>query len=217
MDELKEDFNDLNEMEQLLRDDNLDEFRMIELFYSTEMTEVCAFFGSNKCLAFLEEQGVEISPLINLYAILNNHTLCINIPHEDELAMCLKCMRIDRIKDVEKPDIKSAVKALMIAFNDCQSMNIDYPMLVFQMYPEDEWRKIIKGKALRELIQHNHPYILPDIRLKGKDLVIMLNENIEIPSHRLPHICITTDIKAWKEWYDKIVFVSSKRRRVRLS
>lgn len=219
MDRLILEFSELNEVEQLLANDDLNEFKKIDITYTQEMTELCAFFGSVKCLIFLEEQGVEITPLINLYAIMHGLYLPINIPHEDELLACLKYQRLDRIKEIEKPDIKHAVKALLYAFNECLMIDVDYPLLIYQLYDEDEWRKVIRGKALIEIVKHNHPIILPNVKLGSREFLAMLRDGNEIPDDRLPSVCIfdSGEVNLIKDWVNKVVCVPSKQGKVRLS
>jgi hypothetical protein len=166
---------ELNELEKIIKEDDVEALKRLEIILVEPMTEICAFFGASKCLLYMQEQGVEISHLINLYAIMNNHRLPINIPHDDELKMCLMYKRIDRLKEIDLPDIDIALNVMSYAVYYCSFRcdaiddDVDDPLadpikLIYDLYSPCEWEKVLKGKARYELLRYGRLDILEGIK-----------------------------------------------------
>jgi hypothetical protein len=169
---------ELTKLQLAFKNDDVQALVECDVIYMETMTETAAFFGANKCLLHMIEEGVEISPLINLYAIVNNHKLVVSIPHDDELKMCVICGRFDRLKDIELPDIDNALNVMSYALynysTQCSSIDEecssrDPIRMIYDLYPPEEWQKVIKGIAKYELVRYERFDILEGIPFTKKD------------------------------------------------
>jgi hypothetical protein len=197
-------FDNLNEVEELFANDDLEAIKKLNISFSPMMSEICAFYGSNKCLKYLEENNYEISNLINLYAIRRNHILSINIPHDDELITALKYNRIERIPNIELPDIEIALEALIYVLKERRySFDIDYVKLVYDLYSSKEWKKVFKGKSLYKIIKYDGLYLLKNTKLTFIDIIVIRKRfpNLDMESFIIPVIYENNLYKNQKKIY----------------
>lgn len=195
MEDMIEAFDNLNPIEVMISRDNIEEFSKKRLTYTEQMTELCAFFGADKCLCHIRDNGGDISPLINLYSIMMDTKLSINIPHEEELIVAIRYRRFNRLSTIQRPSIKTCLKALMESLSLVLCDDSDYPKLIYDMYPPEDWFAIISGSDLRTLISFNHPTIFRELKLSPNDLRIILKKQpeIELDDSRLPKVIIVRE------------------------
>lgn len=207
MDIIRIDFNDLDETEKLLAEDNLEAFKQLEaksaeagdtIYKNSYMTEICAFFGSNKCLKYLVDEGVEPSDLINLYAVIQDNKLCVDVPHEDELLLAVRYGRAHLIKSIRRPSVQVGIKALLLSLENnvlgtdslletnyeghSGNKSFSYSDYIFGLYSQDEWKEVFVGEELRKLVKYGKHAIayLRGIKLSEEDLLMLLEEDMDI-------------------------------------
>jgi hypothetical protein len=145
-------FETLNPYEQLFADDDLGKVKELEVDFGPRFSEICVFFGSNKCLNYLIEGGYKLSPLLNIYRLNRKEDILPFVSHPDELYNILIQGRYELLplpsgEDDEtrilKPSPHTALLTLIkLSFKHEFDM-VDYASMILPLYTPEEWSRCV--------------------------------------------------------------------------
>jgi hypothetical protein len=150
-----DEFKSLNPYEQLFADDNITEVTQLDVNFGPRFSEICAHFGSNKCLDYLIKHGHELSPLLNIYRIKRKESILPFISHYDELyTVITEGVHKELLplpngeedeKRIRKPSVRIALLTLIKLTREC-TFDFDvenYQELILPLYAPEEWTRCI--------------------------------------------------------------------------
>lgn len=144
-------FDDMDRVEKMVSRDEVEKIKEESIYLSQHHSEIAASFGSNECLNYMVENDMELSPLVNLYAIVNDHQLEVNVPHDDELHLLITHHRLDRLRSgsFNVPDVETAVSTLYTLSTDFAAP--DCIGIVRSLYSEEEWNSMSQCSVIKLL------------------------------------------------------------------
>lgn len=165
-DDLVESF-ELDEIGQLLKEDKVEEIKSKGKYLTQQHSEICAYYGSNKCLEYMTSEGMTISPLINLYAIKQNQKLTISIPHDDELHMLITQGNLDAISKLAPPPVNIVVDTFYDLSEEFGLPLDEALKLVRAKIDNTQWNSMSQ-ESIVKMIEINKPEYLTECNIHLK-------------------------------------------------
>jgi hypothetical protein len=161
------DYEELDEIGKLLKNDDIEAIK--GKYLNQTHSEICAYYGSNKCLEYMSSQNMTISPLINLYAIERGHTLTLSIPHPDELLMLLLKNDFSSIPKIKLPPVDNAINVLYDIAGDFSIPFKEATAAVRSSYNDNEWNSM-NQESIIKLVELQLPEYLIGCNIHFKTL-----------------------------------------------
>lgn len=177
-DDLVETF-ELDELGEQLKKDDLEAVK--DRYLSQQHSEICAYYGSNKCLLYMLEKGMTISPLVNLYAIRHGRVLQVSVPHPDELYMLVTCSKLHIIPYITLPSVDIIVETFY-RLNDEFDLPLEEALrLVRARVDDNAWNKMSQESVVK-MVEIDRAEYLTDCNIYPKTLRKIIQSGLE-------HIC----------------------------
>lgn len=185
-------FTSLNPIEEFFATDNIEEVKQLEMEFSPRFSEICAHYGSQKCLDYMIEKEMPLSPLVNLYLIKRGQAPLSFLHHRGELYFILYYDKHDMLPLIELPSIDVAFKTMMKMMQENAFDTIDHARIIYELYTPGEWTRYISGlasKVITLLLQTDKLYLLRNVRVKSSTIKMVL-ETAPDRLDTLKEICI---------------------------
>jgi hypothetical protein len=155
---------ELDEIGTFLKEDNLDAVK--DRYLTQEHSEICAYYGANKCLSHMVSHSMTLSPLVNLYAIEHGHKLSVNVPHDDEMYMLIIRRRLDDIRHITLPSVDTSISTFYELSVD---ISVDYKeafAFIRSLYTDELWKNMSQESIVKLVELDLSKYITGEITQK---------------------------------------------------